>query len=108
MRVGHVGRLGAIVGIALTGAMVRAAPPESVPPECRAQVSHALRVLAPAFEVKSRRVQPAGKGSIELAIASYAPPRLHPVDEGALPPVRANGRCPPEMANFGSRFCVDR
>jgi hypothetical protein len=30
-------------------------------------------------------VQSSIKGSIEVAIASYAPPRLHTVDEGTLP-----------------------
>jgi hypothetical protein len=108
MRMRETGRFVAIVAIALTGTIVHAAPPESVPPECRAQVTNALRLLEPAFAGKTRRVQASNKGSVELAIASYAPPRLHPVDEGTLPPVRADGRCPPEMASFASRFCVDK
>jgi hypothetical protein len=102
------GRFVAIVAIALTGTIVHAAPPESVSPECRAQVTNALRRLEPAFAGKARRVQASNKGSIELAIATYAPPRLHPVDEGSLPPVHPGGHCPPEMANFGSRFCIDK
>ncbi len=96
--------------VALTGgaAIARAAPPESVSPECRAQVTNAIQRLASAFAGKVRRVQPTGHGSIEHAIASYAPPRLHAVDEGALPPVRAGAACPAGMAMFGSRFCVDK
>jgi formylglycine-generating enzyme len=101
-------RFVAILAIAMTATIVHAAPPESVPPACRAQVTNALRCLEPAFAGKTRSVQASNKGSIELAIASYAPPRLHPVDEGTLPPVRAGARCPSEMANVGSRFCVDK
>jgi len=106
IRVG--GRFVAIAAIAMTATIVHAAPPESVSPACRAQVTHALRALEPAFAGKSRSVSASNRGSIELAIASYAPPRLHAVDEGTLPPVRSGARCPAEMANVGSRFCVDR
>jgi len=88
--------------------LVHAAPPEDVPADCRAQVLYALRVLEPAFAGKARRAAPGGKGTIEFAIASYAPPRLHPVEEGALPKARAAGRCPADMAMVGSRFCVDK
>ena len=93
---------------ALASPIAHAAPPESVSPDCRAQVSTALRALEPAFAGKTRRVPGSNPGSIEHAIASYAPPRLHPVDEGSLPAARPGARCPVEMANVASRFCVDK
>ncbi len=97
-----------ILAVAMTATVVQAAPPESVSPACRAQVTNALRALEPAFVGVRRSVQASNKGAIELAIASYAPPRLHAVDEGTLPPVRAGAQCPTEMANVASRFCVDK
>ena len=106
MRLRETGRFAGLLAIAMTATIVHAAPPESVPPECRAQVSNALRLLEPAFAGKTRSVQASNRGSIELAVASYAPPRLHAVDEGTLPPVKAGARCPAEMALFGGRFCV--
>ena len=96
-------------GVALlASSLAHAAPPESVSPDCRAQVTNALRCLEPAFAGKRRHVAPSNAGSVEHAIASYAPPRLHPVDEGTLPPARAGASCPPEMAVFAGRFCVDK
>jgi hypothetical protein len=106
-----VGASALAVGLALGGpreAVVHAAPPESVSIECRAQVINALRALEPAFRGKARRVSPSAKGSLEQAIASYAPPRLHAVDEGALPPPHPGARCPADMVSVGTRFCVDR
>jgi len=105
-----------IVPIAACGALVviaveqpaPAAPPESVPPECRAQVASALRAVAPAYANGTRKVTAASPGSLEHAIASYAPPRLHAVEEGALPPIRAGARCPADMVLVASRFCVDK
>ena len=102
------GRFVALLGLATTATIASAAPPESVPPACRAQVTNALRLLEPMFAGKTRRVQASNPGSIEIAIASYAPPRLHPVDEGTLPPLHPGARCPAEMANVGTRFCVDK
>ena len=108
MGFGGTGRFVVIVALATTATIVHAAPPESVPLACRAQVTNALRCLEPMFAGKARRVQASNPGSIELAIASYAPPRLHAVNEGTLPPLRPGARCPSEMANVGSRFCVDK
>jgi len=85
-----------------------AAPPESVPPECRAQVNAAVRAVEPAFAGKARKVPGSNRGSLEFAVAAYAPPRLHAVEEGALPPAVAAVTCPPDMAAVASRFCVDR
>jgi hypothetical protein len=85
-----------------------AAPPESVSVECRAQVINALRAIEPAFKGKTRVVPGSNVGSVEHAIASYAPPRLHVVAEGTLAAVRAGATCPAEMVNVGSRFCVDK
>ncbi|HSO37064.1 MAG TPA: hypothetical protein VLT33_31280, partial [Labilithrix sp.] len=92
----ETGRFVAFVDLATTATIVHAAPPESVPPACRAQVTNAIHCLEPAFAGKARRVPASSPGSIELAIASYAPPRLHAVDEGTLPPVHAGARCPAE------------
>jgi hypothetical protein len=107
----HVARFVAVVAVAaafVAVTRVSAAPPESVSPESRAQVNAALRALEPAYVGKKRSVPASNKGSIEIAIASYAPPRPHPIDEGALPAARPGLRCPPDMVNVGDRFCVDR
>ncbi|MBX3192570.1 MAG: SUMF1/EgtB/PvdO family nonheme iron enzyme [Labilithrix sp.] len=107
-RVARVARVAVVaIGVGLVVPAV-AAPPESVSPESRAQVTAALRALEPAFAGKKRQVPASNKGSIELAIASYAPPRPHAVEEGALASARPGMRCPPDMVNVGDRFCVDR
>lgn len=85
-----------------------AAPPESVSAESRAQVSRALTTLEPAFAGKTRRVPSSNAGSIEHAIASYAPRRPHAVDEGSLAMPRTPSRCPADMALVASRFCIDK
>jgi hypothetical protein len=101
--------LGVLLALgALATSLAHAAPPESASAESLAQVNRALRALEPAFAGKTRRVPASNVGSIERAIASYAPPRPHPVEEGSLPPVRAGARCPTEMALVASRFCVDK
>ena len=104
---GSVAGLGFMIA-GTSSTVSRAAPLESVSAECRAQVEKALRALAPAFARKTRRVSSIGKGSLEHAVASYAPPRFHAVDEGALPAPHDGARCPQDMASVGSRFCVDR
>jgi hypothetical protein len=98
-----------LAGVALLAtSLANAAPPESVSPESRAQVTNALRALEPAFAGKTRKVSASSPGSLELAIASYAPPRPHAVDEGKLPDPRPGAHCPADMALVGSRFCVDK
>jgi sulfatase modifying factor 1 len=88
--------------------IARAASPDDAPPESRAQVQAALRALEPAFASRVRRLRASENGTIERAIASYAPGSFRPVDEGTLAPRRVNGRCPSEMANIDGRFCIDR
>ena len=90
------------------GALARAAVPEEAPPESRAQVDAALRALAPAFVQKARKLAPGVVGTIEHAIAAYAPGTFHLVEEGALPTRRPGARCPGDMANINDRFCIDR
>jgi len=103
-----VGGFGIGAAIAVGAPVTSAAPLESVPAECRAQVMTALRAIEPAFKGKTRAVPGSNVGSVEHAITSYAPPRLHPVAEGTLPSVTAGAKCPPEMVSVGSRFCVDK
>jgi len=98
-------------GVALgacLAALAYAAAPEDAPPESRAQVDAALHALAQAFVGKVRRLAAGDPGTIEHAIAAYAPGTFHPVVEGALPPPVASARCPPDMANVAGRFCIDR
>ncbi len=90
------------------GTIAHAATPENAPPESNAQVETALRTLRPAFPANGRRIPRGQRGTIEFAIASYAPAKFHPVEEGALRPSRAAARCPAEMADVGARFCIDR
>src|SRR5437764_5730103 len=87
---------------------LRAAPPEKAPAESRAQVEHALEVLAPAFAGKTRHLAAGAAGTIERVIGSFAPAKFHPVDEGTLPAARTGGTCPSEMALVASRVCVDK
>jgi sulfatase modifying factor 1 len=85
--------LGTVVAVA------RAELPERAPPECRAQVAAAVSALAPVLRPHC---------TLERAIRAYAPGRLHAVDEGTLPAVHPNARCPSGMASVGGRFCIDR
>lgn len=102
-------RLGVIAFVGLLAtSLANAAPPESVSAESRAQVTTALRALEPAFAGRTRRVPASNVGSIERAIASYAPPRPHAVVEGSLPAPHPGSRCPSDMALVGARFCVDK
>src|SRR5256885_17266940 len=106
MRIGRYVPLLAIA--ALLAGDLRAETPEKAPAESRAQVAHALEVLAPAFAGKPRQISSSAKGSIEHVIASFAPAKFHPVDEGTLPAARTGAKCPTDMALVASRFCIDR
>ncbi|MGO8998264.1 MAG: SUMF1/EgtB/PvdO family nonheme iron enzyme [Polyangiaceae bacterium] len=109
MRPGSFVRVALLLSLATTvGALAYAAAPEDAPPESRAQVDVALRALAQAFTGKGRRLAPGEPGTIEHAIAAFAPGKFHPVEEGTLAAPRANARCPSDMANVGGRFCIDR
>lgn len=81
---------------------------ESAPAPCRAQVHRAIEKLGPAYAGKARKTAANAPGSIEAAIRGYAPSRFHDVDEGSLPALKTNGRCPNGMALIANRFCVDR
>ena len=100
--------LGLGVVLAVASPHARAAAPEDAPPESRAQVEAALRALSQAFVGKVRRVAAGEPGTIDRAIMAYAPGSFHTVEEGTLPPPVSGATCPPEMANVGSRFCIDR
>jgi hypothetical protein len=93
--------------VALAGSAL-AQNPDEAPVPCRNQVKTALERIAPAYAGKTRKIKPRDPGSIEAAIWGYAPPRFHDVDEGTLPPLKAGGKCPSEMALVAGRFCVDR
>ena len=99
-----------LLGLAVVAfaAEASAADPATVPAECRAQVQNALKLLEPALPKTARKILPGTIGTIEHAIATYAPPRLHPVDEGALGPVKPNASCPNDMGLVASRVCVDK
>lgn len=102
-------RLGLVLSFAVVlGEVARAASPDSAPPESRAQVQGALRALKAAFVSRVRRLRPEEPGTIEHAIASYAPGTFRAVDEGTMAPSLANARCPSDMANIDGRFCIDR
>jgi hypothetical protein len=96
-----------VVPIAV-GATALAATPEAAPPESREQVARALRALNPVLATSARKLDTTKAGTLEHALASFAPARYHPVEEGALPPVKSALTCPPEMAAVASRFCIDR
>ncbi|MBL0193026.1 MAG: SUMF1/EgtB/PvdO family nonheme iron enzyme [Myxococcales bacterium] len=98
----------AMVAVLGPASVVEAAPPESAPPACRAQVAAARAALEPAFSGARRRVPAGSPGSVEHAIATYVPSRLNPVAEGTLPAARPGARCPADMVSFASRFCVDK
>ncbi len=93
---------------ATTLSLAHAARPEEAPPESRAQVEVALRALAPAWPSGPRKFARGQPGTLEFAIAKFAPKKFHPVVEGSLPSVRAGLICQDGMASVGSRFCIDR
>ncbi len=102
-------RLALVLSLAPVGDdIARAASPDGAPPESRAQVQAALRALEPVFASRTRRRGVQDAGTIEHAIASYAPGTFRAVDEGTIAPRRPNARCPSEMANIDDRFCIDR
>ncbi len=106
LRAGTAWLFGAALAV---GAAAHAATPEEAPPESRAQVQAALSALAPFYASKPRHIPRGAPGTIEDAIARYAPGAFHPVEEGAVPAVVSSApRCPPEMASIEGRFCIDR
>jgi hypothetical protein len=87
---------------------VQAAPPEQAPAESRAQVTTALEAIAVAFRGHERRLASGVPGTIERAIAAYAPGVFRPVQEGAIATPRSGARCAPEMGLVFGALCVDR
>ncbi len=99
-------RRSAFAAIGSLVAVAHAESPDRAPPECRAQVAAAVKALEPVLSAPNRHAP--SNGSLESAILAYAPARLHPVDEGTLPPARTGVHCAAGMASVGGRFCVDR
>jgi hypothetical protein len=98
----------AFIGSHGVGREGHAATPDQAPSASRAQVASALKALAVAFQGHARRLAGGAPGTIERAIAAYAPGVFRPVQEGALPPAKPGARCPPEMALVLGVVCVDR
>jgi len=98
----------AALALASISSRLAAAPPAEAPPECRAQVQIALLALAPGYAKAKRKLVAASPGTIEHAIAAYAPARFHAVSEGMLGPIRPEAHCPVDMALVFDRFCIDR
>ena len=99
------------LGVVLVAAMPLtsdAAPPDSIPAECKAQLQTALRAIEPVVSAKARKIARGSKGTLESAVASYGPPRYHAVEEGAIAAPKPGAKCPSDMANVGDRFCVDK
>ena len=67
-------------------AVARAEAPDRAPPECRAQVTAAVKALEPVL----------------------AAPGRHAPSSGTLAAARTGVHCPSGMASVGGRFCVDR
>jgi sulfatase modifying factor 1 len=97
-----------VVALSLAAALAHAATPEEAPPASRAQVQAALKALEPFYEKVSRTLARGQRGTLEAAVAAYAPGTFRPVDEGALPARVPAARCPSDMANVDGRFCIDR
>ena len=98
----------ALVGVRVAGREVHAAPPDQAPSESRAQVAAALRAIGAAFTGHPRHRASGTPGTIERAIAAYAPGVFRPVEEGAMPPAKPGAQCPPEMGLVLGAVCVDR
>ena len=102
------------LAVALIGAAhgvvreVQAAPPDQAPPASRAQVASALEALAASFRGHDRHLASGAPGTIEGAIAAYAPGVFHPVQEGAIMPAKPWAGCPPDMGLVFGTVCVDR
>lgn len=96
------------IAVMLGAVLLTGASMEEAPAPCRAQAKAALAAVAPAYAGKTRKVAAGQPGSIEAAITGYVPPKFHPADDGSLPPVKANGKCPADMAPVLGRFCVDK
>jgi formylglycine-generating enzyme len=87
-----------------------ASRPEDATPEARAQVARALGRLKPFFKSSdAAKVRERQLGTLEHAIAMYAPKTPWPVDEGVILATRDSAKttCPEGMQLVHSRSCVD-
>jgi sulfatase-modifying factor enzyme 1 len=98
----------ALIGSRVVGREVHAATPDQAPAASRAQVAAALEALAAWFRGHARRLASGAPGTIERAIAAYAPGVFRPVQEGAIAPAKPGARCPPDMGLVVGAVCVDR
>jgi sulfatase modifying factor 1 len=98
----------ALIGLRVVGREVHAAPPDQAPAASCAQVAAALEALTAAFRGHERRLASGAPGTIEHAIASYAPGVFRPVQEGAIGLAKPGARCPPDMGLVFGVLCVDR
>jgi sulfatase modifying factor 1 len=98
----------ALIGARLIGREVLAATPDKAPAASRAQVAAALEALAAVFRGHARRLAGGAPGTIEHAIAAYAPGVFRPVEEGAMAGARPGARCPADMGLAFGVVCVDR
>ena len=93
---------------AAAAATAEAASPPGTPYASRLHVVDALEALAGVTLGVARSTAPGAPGTLEAAIAHFAPAFANPVREGAAPPVKVGARCPAEMALVAGRVCVDR
>jgi formylglycine-generating enzyme len=98
---------GCVCALLLLAASAQAVRPDEASAEACAQVGRALAALRVGLNVPKRQLVAGARGSIEHAIAQYAPKRAWRVDEGTLPPVVTGAKCPPQSALIFSRVCVD-
>ncbi len=98
----------ALLGGVMAGRELRAEAPEQAPLASCAQVAAALEAIAAAFRGHPRPLASNAPGTIERAIAAYAPGVFRPVEEGAFASAKAGARCPPDMGLVFDVVCVDR
>jgi hypothetical protein len=89
-------------------ATAQAAAPEDAPNASRRQVRASLHALERATAGVSRSLLPGAPGTIEDAIARFAPLYPNRVREGEAPPLHPGATCPREMSLVAGRVCVDR
>lgn len=89
-------------------ATAQAAAPEVAPAASRRQVAESLRSLAAATAGIARSMLPGTRGTLEEAIARFAPVYPSRVREGEAPAPRLGAKCRTDMALVADRVCVDR
>lgn len=89
-------------------AVAHAASPDRAPRASREQVVQALRALASVTQGVARKTTPGAAGTLEDAIARFAPAFPNVVQEGEAPAPKPAARCNADMALVAGRVCVDR